>query len=98
MLDLCSGTGNIAFEFCKTYLDDLLVIDEGEICQSILDLKSIENIIVEPAGAMSSAALRSYKDKIVDKNVVCIICGGNNDESRMIEISKKAMDWKNSSK
>tara|TARA_B100001057_G_scaffold107863_1_gene105513 strand:+ start:978 stop:1979 length:1002 start_codon:yes stop_codon:yes gene_type:complete len=90
--------GNIAFEFCKTYLDDLLVIDEGEICQSILDLKSIENIIVEPAGAMSSAALRSYKDKIVDKNVVCIICGGNNDESRMMEISKKAMDWKNSSK
>ncbi len=90
--------GNIAFEFCKIYLDDLLVIDEGEICQSILDLKSIENIIVEPAGAMSSAALRRYKDKIVDKNVVCVICGGNNDESRMMEISKKAMDWQNSLK
>ena len=90
--------GIIPFEFCKDYLDDLLVIDEGEICQSILDLKSIEKIKAEPAGAMSSAALRLYKEKIVKKNVVCIICGGNNDDSRMKEIYKRAINWKNSSK
>ena len=90
--------GIIPFEFCKDYLDDLLVIDEGEICQSILDLKSIEKINAEPAGAMSSAALRLYKEKIVKKNVVCIICGGNNDDSRMKEIYKRAINWKNSSK
>ena len=90
--------GTIPFEFCKDYLDDLLVINEGEICQSILDLKSIEKINAEPAGAMSSAALRLYKEKIVEKNVVCIICGGNNDDSRMKEISKRAINWKNSSK
>ena len=90
--------GTIPFEFCKDYLDDLLVIDEGEICQSILDLKSIEKINAEPAGAMSSAALRMYMKKIVNKNVVCIICGGNNDDSRMKEISKRAINWKNSSK
>tara|TARA_A200000113_G_scaffold86380_1_gene77068 strand:+ start:9978 stop:10979 length:1002 start_codon:yes stop_codon:yes gene_type:complete len=90
--------GTIPFEFCKDYLDDLLVIDEGEICQSILDLKSIEKINAEPAGAMSSAALRMYMEKIVNKNVVCIICGGNNDDSRMKEISKRAINWKNSSK
>tara|TARA_B100000886_G_scaffold134727_1_gene90901 strand:+ start:738 stop:1739 length:1002 start_codon:yes stop_codon:yes gene_type:complete len=90
--------GTIPFEFCKDYLDDLLVINEGEICQSILDLKSIEKINAEPAGAMSSAALRMYKEKIVEKNVVCIICGGNNDDSRMKEISKRAINWKNSSK
>ena len=90
--------GIIPFEFCKDYLDDLLVIDEGEICQSILDLKSIEKINAEPAGAMSSAALRLYKEKIVKKNVVCIICGGNNDDSRMKEIYKRAINGKNSSK
>ena len=90
--------GIIPFEFCKDYLDDLLVIDEGEICQSILDLKSTEKITAEPAGAMSSAALRLYKEKIVKKNVVCIICGGNNDDSRMKEIYKRAINWKNSSK
>ena len=90
--------GIIPFEFCKDYLDDLLVIDEGEICQSILDLKSIEKITAEPAGAMSSAALRLYKEKIVKKNVVCIICGGNNDDSRMKEIYKRAINWKNSTK
>ena len=90
--------GIIPFEFCKDYLDDLLVIDEGEICQSILDLKSIDKINAEPAGAMSSAALRLYKEKIVKKNVVCIICGGNNDDLRMKEIYKRANYWKNSLK
>ena len=90
--------GIIPFEFCKDYLDDLLEIDEGEICQSILDLKSFEKINAEPAGAMSSAALRLYREKIVKKNVVCIICGGNNDDSRMKEIYKRAIHWKNSSK
>lgn len=90
--------GIIPFEFCKDYLDDLLEIDEGEICQSILDLKSFEKINAEPAGAMSSAALRLYREKIVKKNVVCIICGGNNDDSRMKEIYKRAINWKNSSK
>ena len=90
--------GNIPFEFCKDYLDDLLVIDEGEICQSIIDLKSIEKINAEPAGAMSSASLRKYKDQIAEKNVICIICGGNNDESRMKEIKKRAVDWQNSLK
>ena len=38
---------------------------------------------------MSAAALRQYKDKIINKNVVCIICGGNNDEQRMPEINKE---------
>ena len=90
--------GIIPFKFCKDYLDDLLVIDEGEICQSIIDLKSIEKINAEPAGAMSSASLRKYKDQIAEKNVICIICGGNNDESRMKEIKKRAVDWQNSFK
>ena len=42
---------------------------------------------------MSAAALRQYKDKIINKNVVCIICGGNNDEQRMPEINKRAKTW-----
>ena len=51
---------------------------------------SSENIITEPAGAMSSAALRHYRHKIINKNIGCIICGGNNDNSRMPEIIERA--------
>ncbi len=86
--------GNYTFDFCKKYLDDLIIIDENEICNSILELKDQENIIAEPAGAMSSAALRHYRNKIFKKNIGCIICGGNNDNSRMSDIIKRAEVWK----
>ena len=85
--------GNYSFDYCKDFLDDIILIDEGEICKSIIDLNKIEGIKAEPAGAMSAAALRLYKDKIINKNVVCIICGGNSDEQRMPEINKRAKTW-----
>jgi len=88
--------GEISFNFCKKYLDDLILIDEGEICQSILDLEKYHSIVAEPAGAMSNAALNIYSSKIINKNVVCIICGANNDNSRMPEIQERASNWKNS--
>lgn len=88
--------GEISFNFCKKYLDDLILIDEGEICQSILDLEKYHSIVAEPAGAMSNAALNIYSSKIINKNVVCIICGGNNDNSRIPEIQERASNWKNS--
>ena len=86
--------GNYSFDYCKEHLDDLIILDENEICNSILELKSYENIIAEPAGAMSSAALRHYRHKIINKNIGCIICGANNDNSRMPEIIKRADIWK----
>ena len=86
--------GNYSFNYCKEYLDDIIILDENEICNSILELKSYENITAEPAGAMSSAALRHYRHKIINKNIGCIICGGNNDNSRMPEIRKRADNWK----
>ena len=60
----------------------------------MLELKHFENITTEPAGAMSSASLWYYKEKIIVKNVGCIICGGNNDNSRMPEIIERADIWK----
>ena len=86
--------GNYSFDFCKKYLDDIIILDENEICNSILELKDQENIIAEPAGAMSSASLWYYKEKIIGKNIGCIICGGNNDNSRMPEIIRRAKKWK----
>mgnify|MGYP001337384342 CR=1 FL=1 len=86
--------GNYSFNYCKEYLDDIIILDENEICNSILELKSYENITAEPAGAMSSAALRHYRHKIINKNIGCIICGGNNDNSRTPEIRKRADNWK----
>ena len=52
-------------------------------------------IIVEPAGAMSITGLNKMSKSIKDKNVVCLICGGNNDITRMSEIKERALLFNN---
>ena len=87
--------GEISFNLCNKYLDDIVITDEGEICQTILDLYNKDAIVVEPAGAMAISALSQYKKKIKNKKVGCIICGSNNDIARMSEIKERAMLWSN---
>ena len=83
--------GEDAFTLCTTFLDKLVLVSEGKICQSILKLYNKEAIVVEPAGAMSTASLKMMTEEIKGKNVVCLICGGNNDITRMAEIKERAL-------
>ncbi|MGB0260631.1 MAG: threonine ammonia-lyase IlvA [Flavobacteriaceae bacterium] len=83
--------GDKAFELCTSYLDDMILVSEGVICQTILKMYNKDAIVVEPAGAMSVAALKQYAPQIQRKNVVCLICGGNNDITRMAEIKERAL-------
>lgn len=50
-----------------------------------------DGIIAEPAGAMSLASLDFYKNKIKNKKVLCLVCGGNNDITRMGIIKERAL-------
>lgn len=83
--------GERTFEICKEILDDMLLIPEGKVCTSILQLYNQEAIVVEPAGAITIAALDFYREKIRGKNVVCIISGGNNDITRTEEIKERSL-------
>ena len=83
--------GDDAYDLCDNYLDNLVLVSEGKICQSILKLYNREAIVVEPAGAMSTASLKMIGEEIKGKNVVCLICGGNNDITRMAEIKERAL-------
>lgn len=83
--------GNITFEFCQKGIDDVALVDEGKICSTILKLYNKDAIVVEPAGALSLAALDAYQDSIKGKNVVCIVSGSNNDITRMEEIKERSM-------
>lgn len=83
--------GNLNFELCKDVLHDMALVEEGVVCETILSLYNKDAVVVEPAGALSVAALEKYKDQIRGKNVVCIISGSNNDITRMEEIKEKAL-------
>ena len=85
--------GDVTFSFCKDALDDMHLVPEGKICTSILQMYNEEAIVVEPAGAMSVAALDHYADQIKGKTIVCIVSGGNNDIARMQEIKERSLTY-----
>ena len=83
--------GKIPFKICKTQLDEIITVDEGKICQTILDLYNIEGIVAEPAGALAVAGLEKIDKDFEGKRIAILLCGGNNDILRMPEISERAL-------
>ena len=83
--------GALTYEVCKDVLDDIVIVPEGAVCTTIIQMYNKSAIVVEPAGALSSAALRFYADKIKGKRVACIVSGSNNDITRMEEIREKSL-------
>ena len=83
--------GDLTYAHAKTYVDELVAVDEGLVCSTILDLYSKQAIVCEPAGALSVAALDLLQDEIKGKTVICVISGGNNDINRMGEIEERSL-------
>ena len=83
--------GNLNFNICKETLDDIILIDEGHVCSKILEMYNQQSFIFEPAGVLSLCALDMLGTDIKNKNVVCIISGGNSDVFRMTEILERSL-------
>jgi threonine dehydratase len=83
--------GELTFEICREVLDDIVLVPEGKICTTILQLYNESAIVVEPAGGISISALDFYAKQIKGKNVVCIVSGSNNDITRMEEIKERSL-------
>ena len=87
--------GDLNFAICKENLHRVVEVNEGKICQTILDLYNKDAIVVEPAGALSLSALDQFSEEIKGKNVVCVISGSNNDITRTAEIKERALLYAN---
>ncbi|HYG01372.1 MAG TPA: threonine ammonia-lyase IlvA [Chryseosolibacter sp.] len=83
--------GDITFELCKDVLSDMILVPEGKVSSTILQLYNEDAIVAEPAGALTIAALEQYANVIKGKKVVCILSGGNNDIDRMQEIKERSL-------
>lgn len=83
--------GDKTFEICRRLLNQVVTVPEGLVCSTMLDLYNRDAIVVEPAGALSLAALNQFKDQIRGKNVVCVLSGSNNDISRTEEIRERSL-------
>jgi len=83
--------GEQTFAICKDVITDMLLVPEGKVSSTILQLYNEDAIVAEPAGALSIAALDQYASHIKGKKVVCILSGGNNDIDRMQEIKERSL-------
>ncbi len=83
--------GDITFEICRRVIDKMVTVAEGRVCTKILDLYNRDAIVMEPAGALSIAALDQFRTEIKGKTVVCLVSGSNNDITRMEEIKERSL-------
>tara|TARA_Y100000994_G_scaffold249602_1_gene262484 strand:- start:2793 stop:4025 length:1233 start_codon:yes stop_codon:yes gene_type:complete len=88
--------GKNTFNICQHLLKKIKVIKNNKLCYHMIDVYQKDGIILEPAGCLSIAALDTLKSyEIENKNIVCLLTGGNNDIMRYPEIIEKSLLYQN---
>lgn len=71
--------GELTRRFVERLADDVLLVDERRLEEALSLLLQIEKTVVEGAGAAGLAALLTYREQFVGRNVGLILTGGNID-------------------
>ena len=69
--------GQLNYSLIKKYVDDVVVVSDYDIMDAFLLLLEKHKLIGENAGVLSLAGLK--KLDVANKNIVCVISGGNID-------------------
>ena len=83
--------GRVTQEVVARLVDDLVMVDEGDIEQAVLMLLEIEKTLVEGAGAAGLAALVRYPERFRGKRVGLVLSGGNIDPLLLAAIIERGM-------
>jgi threonine dehydratase len=83
--------GRITQAIIEQDVDDLLLVDEGDIEQAIVMLLEIEKTLVEGAGAAGLAALLKNPGRFAGRKVGLVLGGGNIDPMLLAAIIERGM-------
>ena len=83
--------GEIPRAIIARLVDDLVLVDEGDIEQAMVLLLEVEKTLVEGAGAAGLAALLKYPERFAGKKVGLVLCGGNIDPLLLAAIIERGM-------
>ncbi|MDQ7746122.1 threonine ammonia-lyase [Hydrogenophaga pseudoflava] len=83
--------GVIPQAIIRDKVDDLLLVDEGDIEQAIVMLLEIEKTLVEGAGAAGLAAVLKHPERFASRKVGLVLCGGNIDPMLLASIIERGM-------
>jgi threonine dehydratase len=87
--------GDLNFQMLKQFpAEQVRLIPENAICVTMVEMLNLEGVVLEPAGALSIAALEKLgRDKLQGKRVVCVVSGGNFDFERLPDVKERAMRY-----
>ena len=80
------STYDLTFEALRGGLADFVLASDDMIAQGVRDLWSITHNLAEGSGATGLAGLRLLAPQLAGKTVGIVICGGNLDAARAVEI------------
>ena len=83
--------GLLTRDLVRCLVDDIVLVDEGDIEESIVMLLEIEKTVVEGAGATGLAALLGHRERFQGKKVGLVLCGGNIDPLMLADIIERGM-------
>ena len=83
--------GRLTRRIVGRLVDDVVLVDEGDIEQAVLMLLEIEKTLVEGAGAAGLAALLKEPQRYAGRNVGLVLCGGNIDPLLLAAIIERGM-------
>jgi threonine dehydratase len=83
--------GQLCFKIIQQVVDQVMLVDEGQIALSILRLLELEKTVVEGAGAVPLAAAMNPAMNLSGKNVVLVLTGGNIDLSLISRVIDRGL-------
>jgi len=89
-----SQVGELTFELCQQFVDEVVLVNTDEICAAIKDVFEETRSILEPAGALAIAGLKVWaarQDRPVPAgNLVAILSGANANFDRLRFVAERA--------
>ncbi|MFQ6334759.1 threonine ammonia-lyase, biosynthetic [Methylophilus sp. 3sh_L] len=84
--------GEHTFALVQQYVDEMIVVDNDEICAAIKDVFEDTRSILEPAGALAVAGLKAYaaREQCQGKTLVAVASGANMNFDRLRFIAERA--------
>ncbi|MBQ9729717.1 MAG: threonine ammonia-lyase [Clostridia bacterium] len=83
--------GDLTYELCKKYVDEIVTVSDDEISAAILALMEQHKLVTEGAGAVSVAAAMFGKVPVEGKKTVCLLSGGNIDVTILSRVIKRGL-------
>ena len=87
--------GDNTFNVAKRHKLKVVSAPENRVCSTILEYLREDGIVVEPAWALATDALKDLWEEIKWKRVVVIVSGGNFDFERLPEVKERSLkhEW-----